>query len=223
MKENFFLVFFSLVRLSSDVEDKYLRIRLIRKINQFFDAFVEIQKEKGDNVAQNDFTTSEEIVKSSYVVRHVEHVAQRNFNNLLAVTSEISELIEMFEYLKIIDLSPTLLVQKNLLSFKSAVLDFQVSVIAGQGGISKKAELSPESSNLPKNQKVRMKLGDRKVIGEKILAFVRNQGESSAREIISAFAGVFSKRTVQRHLVKLVKNKELAKKGTRNSIKYSLT
>ncbi len=194
MRESFFICFFSLVRLSLDIEDKFLKMKLIRQINRFFDCFIKIEKEEGDSVAQ--YSQAE----------------------LLKTTDEIIEFIEMLAYLKVLDLSPTLKAQKNILAFKSKFLDFQISVV-------NKVFASRQATplvKLPKRSKVKISRYDKEALSEKIVSFVENAGESSAKEIIVAFASQVTKRTIQRYLTSLVKTNKLRKKGNSNTLKYSL-
>lgn len=183
MRESFFISFFSLVRLSSGIEDKFLRIKLIKHINRFFDCFLKIEKQEGESVAQC------------------------SRDNLLKVIDEIIELVEMLTYLKVLNLSPALSVQKHLLSFKSEILDFKAASVK-----------QPQNS---KRKEALLKMSDKKKsIGQKILALVRSRGEASTGEIALAFAGQVPKRTIQRHLARLVETNELQKKGKFNTLKY---
>src|SRR3989344_4666695 len=104
MRENFFLCFFSLARLSLDIEDKFLRLKLIKKIGSFFDVFADLELVKEES----------------------EHVAQYR-NKILRIIDELFELADLYVHIKTVSPPPALLVQKNLLSFKSKVLDFQIS------------------------------------------------------------------------------------------------
>ena len=103
MRENFFVCFFSLARLSLDIEDKFLRLKLIKKIGSFFDAFIDFEfgKEESGCVAQCR-------------------------DKILKIIDELFELIDLFTHIKTVSPSSALLVQKSLLSLKSKILDFQI-------------------------------------------------------------------------------------------------
>jgi len=180
MRENFFLCFLSLAHLSLGIEDKFLRSQLIKKTGSFFDAFADFEKQKEE---------------SGYV-------AQCR-GKLLAAVGELFELMDLYVHIKTIDLSPALLVQKNLLSLKSKILDFQTL-----------RETSVESEEKPKLLKNKIpKTNNPNIIKEKIISFVQTNGDSSAKEIILALQNQFSRRTLQRYLSKLVKTSELKKKA----------
>ena len=186
MRENFFLCFFSLARLSLDIEDKFLRLKLIKKIGSFFDVFADLELVKEES----------------------EHVAQYR-NKILRIIDELFELADLYVHIKTVSPPPALLVQKNLLSFKSKVLDFQIS-----------AETYVEPEDKPKHLKNKLsKTNSANIAKEKIISFVQTNGDSSAKEIILALRSQFSRRTLQRYLSKFVRTSELKKKGN----KYYLT
>ena len=190
MRENFFLCFFSLARLSLDIEDKFLRLKLIKKVGSFFDAFIdfELEKEESGCVAQCK-------------------------DKILKIIDELFELIDLFTHIETVNRSPALLVQKNLLSFKSKILDFQTLM-----------ETSVESEEKPKLLKNKIpKTNNANIIKQKITSFVQTNGDSSAKEIISVLSREFTKRTIQRHLSKLLETGELNRRGKRNNPKYHLT
>ena len=183
MRENFFLCFFSLARLSLDIEDKFLRLKLIKKVGSFFDAFIdfELEKEESGCVAQCK-------------------------DKILKIIDELFELIDLFTHIETVNRSPALLVQKNLLSLKSKILDFQTLM-----------ETSVESEEKPKLLKNKIpKTNNANIIKQKITSFVQTNGDSSAKEIILALQNQFSRRTLQRYLSELVKTKKLQKKGGNN-------
>lgn len=95
MKEIFFEVFLSLVRLFLNTKDEFLKQKLEKKTREFF------------SIVQNSV-----------------HVAQSVENKLIQkLINDLNEFIEILIHLKTSDLSPALLAQKNLLRLYSEILD----------------------------------------------------------------------------------------------------
>src|SRR3989338_2625603 len=124
MKEIFFAAFFSLVRLSFSIKDKFFRQKLIQKIKNLFDFFLE----RG----------------------LVSNVAQYESNGLEKSIDEIFELTEILLYLKIVSISPALLAQKNILRLRSELAN---SVLIENFKKEKEANHLPKSTKKGFNSK----------------------------------------------------------------------
>lgn len=197
MKEIFFETFFSLVRLFLDVKDDFLQEKLAKKTKEFFEVV-------SKHVAQSDFTTSRDVAKSDQIVQHVCHVAQSG-QRLLKVINDINELVEILIHLKLVSLSPALSVQKNLLRFKTEILD----------------------STLPKTKKGKTKADPKNskdnYSSQKLVDYLKTKpAGAQAVEIARHFAKELSRRTVQRYLNELVSSGLIKKDRTDGFPKYFL-
>ena len=205
MKEIFFETFFSLVRLFLNTKNEFLKEKLVKKTREFFDAF-----QNSDSPAQlTDFATCEHIAKSANIPQHDKRVAQHW--HLLQIIDILDEFVEILLHLKISDLSPALLVQKNLFRLRLEIMDF-VSV----QGLQEKKETNhiEKPKNKAKNSKY-------KNLATEILQIFKDKpGGLSLREIISCLQSRCSRRTLQRSLNKLVSGGFLLKKGLHNSATY---
>ncbi|MDP3696641.1 MAG: hypothetical protein Q8R55_01260 [Candidatus Taylorbacteria bacterium] len=215
MKEIFFAAFFSLVRLSFSIKDKFFRQKLIKKIKDLFDFFLE--EEQAYNVAQLDFTTFKDVAKSSDIVQHRNNVAQCRSDKLEKSIDEIFELTEILLYLKIVSLSPTLLAQKNILRLRFAsIQNFSPNSVEGV----KNSEHLKEANHLQKSTKKRLNSKYQNLETEILQIFKDNPGGLSLKEIIPCLQSSCSRRTLQRHLNKMITGRRLLKRGTNNSAKY---
>ena len=107
MKEIFFEVFFSLVRLFLSTNDEFLRQKLVKKTKEFFNTYNNVKNvAKPGDIAQDD-----------------NNVAQYRHQDFLKSIDNLQELIEIMVHLKLVDPSPALLAQKNLLRLKSKIID----------------------------------------------------------------------------------------------------
>lgn len=204
MQKLFFIFFYSLVRLSFDLQDKFFRTKFIRKTNSLFEKFLELKVEKGS-----------------------EHVAQSRLSarDLLAIIDEINELIEILIYLKIVNLSPALLTQKKLLDFKSEILEFlsektkEVKLKEANEGekldisvpTSRQTEQSEEKHGMnTKNQRLMLQ----------ILEILKNSDEVQSGVLAQTLA--VPRRTIQRYLNDLLASGKILKKKARGFTKYQI-
>ena len=208
MKEIFFAAFFSLVRLSFSVKDKFFRQKLIQKAQKLFDFFLE--RGVASNVAQTDFTTFKDVAKSSNIVQHRNNVAQYCSDKLKKSIDEIFELTEILLYLKIVSISPALLVQKNILRLRSEITN---SVLT-ENLKEKEANHQQKSTKKGLNSKY-------KNLEMEILKIFKDKPDGlSLKEIIPRLQSPCSRRTLHRHLNKLITDRGLLKRGSNNSAKY---
>ena len=194
MRKNFFVSFFCLVRLSSDIQDKFLRMKLINKINNFFDLFLLLNKTGGAGEAR---------------------VAQYK-SDFLNYTEELFEFLDLLSYLKSTSASPALKAQKALLSLKSKILDDVVPVKPAQPLVdSVDSEAEPKPAIIKKQKK----LGG-EAFKKLIIEFVENNQGYTPKAIFNSLKGKISKRTFQRHLAELSKSGDIVKKFEDGSPKY---
>ncbi|TSC74849.1 MAG: hypothetical protein G01um101444_140 [Parcubacteria group bacterium Gr01-1014_44] len=159
-------------------------------------------------------STKDEFLKQKLEkkTREFFHVAQ-SVDNKLAIKQidDLNEFIEILLYLKASDLSPALLAQKNLLCLYAEILG------------SAPVEDLPEEKEVnyiekPPNKTKNLKY---KNLETEILQIFQDKPNGLfLREIISSLQSQCSRRTVQRHLNKLVAARALLKRGDKNFVKY---
>ncbi len=194
MRKNFFVSFFCLVWLSSDIQDKFLRMKLIGKINRFFDLFLVLNKTGGEGEA---------------------NVAQykRDFLNSI---EELFEFLDLLSYLKSASVSPILKAQKALLSLKSEILEITVLAKPNQP-LAENPDSQKELKGVAtKNQNN----SNGKAVKNLIVEFIENNQGHTPKAIFKSLKGKFSKRTFQRHLAELSKSGDIVKKFEDGSPKY---
>ena len=197
MRKNFFVSFFSLVRLSYDIRDKFLRMKLISKINNFFDLFLTLQnsgKEGESDVAQ----------------------CKRDFLNS---AEELFEFLDLLSYLKSASASPILKTQKALLSLKSVVLDFDLLFRVRESAVG-----NPEKQTKQKEKIVKTQNNSGGRINKSLVAdFIQSNQGLTSKEIFNFLKNKISKRTFQRYLAELSKSGDITKKLENGSPKYYTT
>ena len=176
MKEIFFETFFSLVRLFLSTKDDFLKQKLVKKTREFFDVF-----QDSANVVQSS--------ESKLRIKSLE---------------DLNEFIDILIHSKLVELSPALLVQKNLLHLCSKIMDMAFPK-------SKTGEAKASSSESLKNNPS----------GQKVVAYLKNRPDGAqAKEIFANFKLEFSRRSLQRYLNDLVTSGLIKKNKEGNFPKY---
>ncbi|MBI2677129.1 MAG: hypothetical protein HYX21_04270 [Candidatus Yanofskybacteria bacterium] len=172
-------------------------MKLISKINKFFDLFLLLNKTAGEGEA---------------------HVAQCK-GDFLNSTEELFEFLDLLSYLKSTSASPTLKAQKALLSLKSKILNDAMPTKPDQS----LAE-NPEFRKEPKETVFKKQNNQSgKAVRSLIVEFIeKNQGHTP-KAIFNFLKGKISKRTFQRHLAELSKSGDIVKKLENGSPKYYIS
>lgn len=189
MQKSFFIFFYSLVRMSFDLQDKFFRGKFIRKTNSLFEKFLELGKEDNDRVAQSRISGK----------------------SLLGAINEINELIEILVYLKIVNLSPALSVQKKLLDLKSGVLDFiaakkdkSEAMQLGCSDFGADVSLSGQIVKPKKAAAVDKSIPKGRGLEDKIIEIIKNRGEARLKDIAEVLKGNTSPRTLNRYIGRML-------------------
>ncbi|OGN31509.1 MAG: hypothetical protein A3I92_00495 [Candidatus Yanofskybacteria bacterium RIFCSPLOWO2_02_FULL_43_10b] len=201
----FFEAFFSLVQLSLQIKDEFLKKKLVEKTEDFFStALIHFQGET--------LKVDKSVAKSSHIGQHEDSVAQCNLNKIGQSICNLQELIEILVHLKLVELSPALLAQKNLLKFKAEIIGTVSRKENPKEAINRKITLSKKSAS-QRNAYLK----------ERITDYLKNNPDGvQAKNLANNFKVQLSRRSLQRYLNDLVK-KGLIKKDTVNGFpKYSL-
>jgi len=181
MQEIFFESFFSLVQLSLQIKDEFFKEKLVNKTKEFFCATLIHMQGLALHVDKS--------------VEQEKDVAQSvNYQSFLKTIGNLQELIEILVYLKMVDLSPALLAQKNLLLWQSEIL----------GHIKPKTKLIRFK---PPLQGLALRVDNSKHFKTKQLVFHYLTGKTggvSLKEVAEYLKGRLSRRTIQRCLSDLI-------------------
>jgi len=186
MQETFFEVFFSLTRLFLCTKDEVLKDKLVEKTKELF-----IHHLQGSTLRAEAKFPAGALARLEAPVdklaKQEEHVAQC-VPRILKMIDGLQELIEILIHLKLVDLSPALLAQKNLLRFQGEIIDL----------------VSPKSKKTPP-QGSTLRVDNFKYSSQAILDYLKTKPEGvQAIEIVHDFKTKLSRRTIQRYLNSLI-------------------
>jgi len=209
-------------KLLDKIEDKFLARKLYEKISDMISAFISVQRVDITKKI-NDHAASEASVRSNSPLLVSHNILHRNLIN------SFDNLLDYLEYLTHIfksDVTPLLVVQRNLLKLKLHVLK-QINIGSHKPEVTERAVLA---SNIPirfdeqilkanpkrRTKKFDLKQGSNK---EKIMNFVKKFPDVRTKEIIDEF-NILSGRTVKRNLRELTDEGFLKKKSEGGAVYY---
>ncbi len=184
-----------LVKLFSELKDKFLAQKLYDNISALIGGYVKLFNSEGENHKD----------RMSHNIR---------LRNLLNSCDCLLDFLDYTEHSKSTSTTPLLYARKNLLNFKLEIIRSYLQLPQQTVKLKEpKASPVPNFSAKPKN----MKESSNK---ERIFNFIKHSPNSRTKDIIDEFR-VLSKRTVKRNLKELTEGGFLRKWSKDNAVYYS--